>query len=75
MKTHPHAEATYRVVSIADGAFAVEVTIPAASPTIVSSFPTEQAAEAWIASNKQRVVAEETAGKWFQRPGKGNFRR
>jgi hypothetical protein len=74
MKTHPHGEATYRVVSTASGAFAVEVTIPDTHPTTVSSFPTEQAAEAWIARNKQRVAAEGQAGRWFQKPARGNLR-
>lgn len=75
MKTHPHGEATYRVVSTASGAFAVEVTIPDTHPTTVSSFPTEQAAEAWIARNQERVAAEGQAGRWFQKPAKGNLRR
>ena len=75
MKTHPHAEAVYRVVSTAGGAFAVEITIPETHPATVSSFPTEQAAEAWIARNKARVAVEDEAGRWFQRSPTGNFRR
>jgi len=68
MKTHPHADATYRVVSISDGSFVVEVTVPDSHPTTVSSFPTVEAAETWIASKQQRVAAESEAGKWFNRP-------
>lgn len=75
MRTHPHAEAAYRVIPTADGAFAVEVTIPDAFPTTVSSFATAEAAEAWIARKQQRVTEEGVAGRWFQRAGKGNFRR
>jgi hypothetical protein len=75
MKTHPHGEATYRIISTASGAFAVEVTIPDTHPTTISSFPTERAAEAWIARNKERVAAEGQAGRWFQKPSKGNIHR
>ncbi len=73
MRTHPHAEATYRVVPLSAGAFGVEVTIPDVSPTTVSSFDTEAAAEAWIEKTKARIEAEGAAGKWFQR-GAGNRR-
>ncbi|MBV8776081.1 MAG: hypothetical protein JO032_17050 [Alphaproteobacteria bacterium] len=55
MRTHPYAEAAYRVVQLTDGRFGVEVKIPDSFPTTVSSFDTEMAAEAWIARNKQRV--------------------
>jgi hypothetical protein len=37
-RTHPHAEATYRVIPSGDGAFAVEVTIPETYPATVSPF-------------------------------------
>jgi len=67
MRTHPHAEATYRVVPLKGGAFGVEVRIPDSSPTIVSSFATEAAADAWIARTKERIAAESTSGRWFQR--------
>ena len=58
MRTHPHAEATYRVVPLTGGAFGVEVTIPDRYPTTVSSFETEAAAEDWIAQTKLRVETE-----------------
>ncbi len=67
MRTHPHAEATYQVVSLPDGAFGVRVSIPDTSPTTVSSFATEAAADAWIARTKQRIATEGAAGRWFQR--------
>jgi hypothetical protein len=67
MRTHPHAEATYRVVPIAGGAFGVEVSIPDRSPTTVSSFDSEAAAEAWIVRTKERVASEGESGKWFRR--------
>jgi hypothetical protein len=69
MRTHPHAEATYRVVPLSGGAFGVEVKIPDVAPTTVSSFDTEAAAEAWIVRTKERVEAEGASGKWFRRPG------
>jgi hypothetical protein len=67
MRTHPHAEATYRVVPLSGGIFAVEVSIPDRSPTKVSPFNSEAAAEEWITRTKQRVVSEGESGKWFRR--------
>jgi hypothetical protein len=55
MRTHPRAEATYRVVRIKDGTFGVEVVIPETYPTTVSAFATEAEAEAWIARHKSQV--------------------
>jgi hypothetical protein len=40
-RTHPHAEATYRVIPIDDVSFAVEVSIPESFPATVSPFATE----------------------------------
>ena len=71
MRTHPHAEATYRVVPLAGGTFGVEVVIPDTYPTTVSSFATEAAAEAWIARDKRRVQSESLAGRWFQKTRQG----
>ena len=67
MRTHPHAEATYRVVAQSGGTFGVEVVIPDTYPTTVSSFATEMAAKAWISREKQRVKAESLSGRWFQK--------
>jgi hypothetical protein len=67
MRTHPHAEATYRVVPLKGGAFGVEVSIPDRSPATVSPFDSEAAAEAWIARTKERVESESESGKWFRR--------
>ena len=55
-RTHPHAEATYQVISLADGSFGVEVTIPETYPTNVSGFATKAAAETWIVKHKQQVA-------------------
>jgi hypothetical protein len=71
MKTHPHAEATYRVVKLAGGGFGVEVVIPQTCPATVSRFDTAAAAEAWIARNKARVETEGVLGKWFRKTGQG----
>jgi hypothetical protein len=71
MKTHPHAEAVYRVVSLPDGNFGVEVTIPERYPTTVSSFDTEAAAEAWITRTKERVVAQSAPRNWFRKSQPG----
>lgn len=53
---HPHAEAVYRVISLPDNTFGVEVVIPDTEPTTVTSFATAADAEAWIARHKERVV-------------------
>ena len=67
MRTHPHAEATYEVVSLDAGGFAVRVSIPDASPTTVSRFESEAAAVAWIAAHKSRVQAQTRSGTVFRR--------
>ena len=67
MRTHPYADAVYRVVELPGGAFGVEVKIPDSSPTTVSSFETEAAAEAWIARNKQRVIEQSVPRNPFRR--------
>jgi hypothetical protein len=69
MRTHPHADATYRVVLLADSTFGVEVVIPDTYPTTVSSFATEAAAEGWIARDKSRIQSESLTGKWFRGRG------
>jgi len=68
MKTHPHAEATYRIVPLDGETFGVEVTIPGTSPTTVSSFDNETEAAAWIARNQNRVQSEITEKRWFHKP-------
>jgi hypothetical protein len=67
MRTHPYADAVYRVVDLPGGAFGVEVKIPDSLPTTVSSFETEAAAEAWIARNKQRVIEQSEPRNRFGR--------
>ena len=51
-KTHPHAEASYRVLPLNDGSFGVEVTIPDSHPTTVTKFDSSEAAEAWISAHQ-----------------------
>jgi hypothetical protein len=68
-KIHPHAEATYRVISLANGAFGVEVSIPDRNPTTVSVFKTEADAEAWIAEHRRRVESQTQSGRQFRRSG------
>jgi hypothetical protein len=68
-RTHPHAEATYRVVPSDDGAFAVEVDIPESYPTRVSPFATKAAAEAWITEHRRRVQSENEPSHWFRSSG------
>jgi len=71
MRTHPHAEAVYRVLRLPDGTFGIEVKIPDRYPTTVSSFETEEAAEAWIARAKERVEAQSVPRNWFRRSAPG----
>jgi len=70
-RTHPHAEASYRVVPLEDGSFGVEVRIPESHPTIVKPFASEEAAETWIADHKNRVQSQSQSGRWFQGSGPG----
>jgi hypothetical protein len=70
-KTHPHEEATYRVIPSDGGRFAVEVTIPDSHPTKVSPFATEEDAEAWIAEHRRRVEAQSQSGRGFRGSGGG----
>ena len=65
-KTHPYAEAKYQVVTLPQGTFGVEVSIPDIQPTTVSTFATEADAEAWIAKHKSRVEAQSSAPGWFR---------
>jgi hypothetical protein len=68
-RTHPHAEATYRVVPSHDGAFAVEVSIPESYPAKVSIFATEADAEVWIAEHRRRIQSENEPSRWFRTSG------
>jgi len=55
-REHPHTGAAYRVVPQKDLTYAVEVTVPGSYPAMVTSFATEQTAEAWITDYKRRVA-------------------
>ena len=57
---HPHADAQYRVYRLDDGSFGVEVSLPEALPTKITSFPTRAAANQWIAEHK-KTVKEQSA--------------
>jgi predicted metal-dependent hydrolase len=65
-RTHPHAEASYKVIAFDDGTFGVEVTIPDSQPTTVTSFASEQDAEAWIGSHQRRVRTQSESGYWLR---------
>ena len=67
-RTHPHADATYRVIPIEDSAFAVEVSIPETYPAKVSPFAAKADAEAWIAKHQRRVQAQSQWNSPFRRP-------
>ena len=66
-KTHPHAEATYRVIAFDNGGFGVEVSIPDSHPTTVSMFKTEADAEAWITEHRRRVQSQTELRRGFRK--------
>jgi hypothetical protein len=72
-RTHPHAEASYRVIPFDNGSFAIEVRIPDSYPTRVSLFKTEADAEAWIAEHQRRIQSQPQPGRRFR--GANNRRR
>jgi hypothetical protein len=68
---HPHAEATYRLLPLADGSFSVEVEIPGTKPTKVSGFDSQAKAEAWIERHKANVATGSLSpqrGTWARNP-------
>ena len=65
-RTHPHAEASYRVIALDDGSYGVEVSIPDSSPTVVTPFASEKDAEAWIAGHQRRVRSQAESGYWLR---------
>ena len=69
-RTHPHAEASYRVLTLDDGSFGVEVSIPDSHPTTITKFGSQDAAEAWIRAHQDRVQDQTHAGGWFRRSGR-----
>ena len=66
-RTHPHAEASYRVIPLDNGSFGVEVSIPDSHPTRVSTFKTNADAEAWITEHRRRVDAQTGSGRGFRK--------
>jgi ABC-type Fe3+-hydroxamate transport system substrate-binding protein len=56
-------ETIFRIFTQDSGEFAIEITIPDSFPTTVKSFPTEAAAEAWIAGYRDRLEAAKARGK------------
>lgn len=58
--------ADYRIVSRDGGGFGVEVSIEGTNPTMVTSFPTETAANDWITAHKARL-AEPKPKRWLAR--------
>jgi hypothetical protein len=66
LRTHPHAEATYRIIAFDNGSFGVEVSIPDTHPTRVTPFKTEADAEAWIAEHQRRVQSQTQSRSSFR---------
>jgi hypothetical protein len=55
-REHPHAGASYRVIVQENLTYGVEVVVPGTFPALVTSFATEESAEAWITGHKRRVA-------------------
>ena len=66
LRTHPHSEATYRIIAFDNGSFGVEVSIPDTHPTRVTPFKTEADAEAWIAEHQRRVQSQTLSRSSFR---------
>ena len=64
-REHPHTGASYRVVIQENSTFAVEVVVPGTFPALVTSFASEENAEAWITDHKRRV-AENVPQRFMQ---------
>jgi hypothetical protein len=68
---HPHAEATYRLMPLNDGTFAIEVAIPGTHPTKITGLESQARAEAWIDRHKQQIatgtIKRQSWGRRFQR--------
>jgi hypothetical protein len=69
-KTHPHEEASYRVLTLEDGSFGVEVSIPDSHPTTITKFGSQDAAEAWISAHQDRVQDQTQSGRQFRGSGR-----
>ena len=58
VKPHPHAGATYEIISRQDGAFEVEVSLPRAkTPVTITGLSTSVDAERWIARHQEAIAA------------------
>jgi hypothetical protein len=70
MADHPHVNATYNLIALADNSFAVEVAIPETKPTKVSGFDTQAKADAWIERHKKQIATGTLSSarpNWSQR--------
>ena len=66
----PALEATFQIIEQNNGGFGVRIEIPDSSPTMVTSFATQSAAETWIAGYKARVEAGPPAKRWMRGPNR-----
>jgi predicted metal-dependent hydrolase len=66
--SHPHADASYRVIAGDEGSFEVEVSIPDSHPTRVRPFAAAADAEKWIEEHRRRVQAQTETRRWQRRP-------
>jgi len=60
--TKPNA--AYQIVAQPGGSFGVQVLIEDTSPTLVTSFPTEAAAETWIENREARILNPPFRARW-----------
>jgi hypothetical protein len=60
-------DTTFRIFLMDDKSYGIEVTIPDSFPTTVKSFPSEEAAENWIANYQIRLAEKTTRKTWRRR--------
>jgi hypothetical protein len=55
---HPYANAQYRVFTLEDRPFGVDVTAAGVLPTKVTGFASQEAADQWVANHKETVKTQ-----------------
>jgi hypothetical protein len=70
-KSHPHAEASYRVMPLDGGVFGVELVIPDMHPTMLTGSISQEAAKAWIANHEQQLRSRPSFMRTRSKFGRG----
>ena len=70
VQPHPDSGATYKTTARKDGAFEIQVSLPGASPVIMTNFAKQTDAERWIDQHKASVNAGPSLRRSFKMPEK-----